>query len=441
MSTVDMIMVGHFSSKELAFLSIGNSLIMPMVVIGLGLLTGTLVLSANKYGAGAADQCGVIWRSSLAYAVFIGLCGLVLALFSPQILSAFGQSSDIAIRGGRIMQITGLNLPAFMLLLTTALFLESIKRPFPWMVVMLVANVVNLFLNWMFIFGEMGAPAMGAEGAAWVTTIVRYVSAAMLIGYVWMMRDQSDFAIRGNLNVPFQLWKRQRHIGYAASISLAAETFAFAIIGVFAGWIGVLPLAAFGITFNLITMVFMVTLGLGSATSVLVGIAHGANKYRELAISGWIGLSVNTVSMMGFGVLFYFGADFLASLFSDDPALINVTAPMIAFAAVLLVVDGGQGVMINALRGRQDIWMPSVIQVFAYLVVMLPVIYLIVFYLGRDEIGLMEGVLIGSGLSVTCLIWRFCWLAIEDSRQQPATRQQQSGTHGHNSINSDAHSL
>ncbi len=315
MSTVDMLMVGRYDSKEMAYLSIGSSLIMPIVVIGLGLLTGTLVLTANRFGAGEIRQCGEIWRQSLLYAIFIGLVGLLIAQASEPILIAFGQTPELVVQGGNVMQITGLGLPAFMVILTTAFFLEGIKRPIPWMIVMIIANVVNIVLNWIFIFGELGVSAMGADGAAWATTVVRYISAAMLIGYVLWMGDHHVFSVRGRLWTPWRSWMRQRRIGYAASISLAAETNAFAVITVFAGWIGILPLAAFGITFNLITMVFMVTLGLGSATSVRVGMAHGAKRHIDLALCGFSGFGVYTVVVIGVGFLFVFGAVLLRMVY------------------------------------------------------------------------------------------------------------------------------
>jgi len=416
MSSVDMIMVGHFSSGELAFLSIGNSLTMPLIVVGLGLLTGTLVLSANRYGAGEPHKCGEIWRSSLYYALFLGVIGFILSLFGEPILATLNQPETVTVRGGKIAQIIGVGLPAFMLLLTTAFFLESIKRPLPWMIVMIIANVANVFLNWVFVYGNLGAPALGAIGAAWVTTIVRYLSAALLIIYIVYMHDHSQFGVRGKLNQPFSTWIKQRRVGYAAGLSLAAETFSFSLINIFAGWIGVLPLAAFGITFNLITMVFMVTLGLGSATSVLVGIAHGAGQYLELAMRGWVGLGINTVMMIAFGLLFFFGSEMLARLFSDDIELIRLVSPMIAFTAFVLIIDGGQGIMINALRGRQDILVPSFTQSLAYVAIMLPSAYLIAFNFQRGSMGLMEGILIGSCISVVLLVWRFHHLSVRDRR-------------------------
>ncbi len=382
----------------------------------LAILTGTLVLSANRYGAGEFSECGAVWRASIPYAVFIGLIGYGLTLFGDAILIWLGQPESVTQNGGEIIHILGLGMPAFMLLLTTAFFLESIKRPLPWMIVMIIANIVNILLNWIFIYGNLGVPPMGAAGAAWVTTIVRYLSAAMLIFYVLTMRDHTRFGVHGRWYRSYSAWAKQRRIGFAAGFTLAAETFSFSIINIFAGWIGVLPLAAFGITFNLITMVFMVTLGLGSATSVLVSNAHGSGKHLELAKHGWVGLGVNTVSMIAFGILFYFGAEMLAGLFSDDAEVILIVSPMIAFTAFVLVIDGGQGIMINALRGRQDVVIPSIIQSLAYLLIMLSSAYLLAFNFQRGTMGLMEGILIGSSLSVALLMWRFHYLAVRDVR-------------------------
>lgn len=411
MITVDIIMVGHYSSQELANQSIALALIMPMIVIGLGLLMGTLVITANLFGAGQLHGCGKAWRNSLPYALCLGLMGMVSAFFGEPILLFLGQSPDLAASGGEIMKISGYGLPAFMVFLTTALFLEGVKRPVPSMVFLLVANVVNLVLNWILIYGKFGYPEMGAEGAAWATTAARWFVAMSLVAYVWTMKDRRRFAIRGGSKLGWRAWKQQRRIGYAASIGLGAETCSFAVFSIFAGWLGTLPLAAFSLTFNLITMVFMVTLGLGSATSIRVGIAHGGNNHDDLARAGWTGLGANTVAMAAFGVLFLVAARPLAELFSNDPALISVATPMIAFTAVLLVVDGGQGIMAYALRGRQDVWIPCGMQIFAFFGVMIPVVYLLVFMGDQGAIGLLRGILIGSGVSFGLLLWRFYKLA------------------------------
>ena len=406
MITVDIVMVGHFSSRELAYQTIGLSLVMPMLVTGLGLLIGTQVICANRFGSGDLDACGRAWRNSLPFAFCLGLTGIAFTLFGEPLLLVLGQTPDLAGNGGRVMMITGYGLPAFFLILTTEFFLEGIKRPWPPMFVLLAANCLNIALNWALIFGNLGLPELGAVGAAWATTASRWFAALSLCAYVWTMRDHTSFAVRIRPRGGWRSWEQQRRIGYATSISIGGESFSFAALNIFAGWLGPLTLAAYSISFNLLTMVFMVALGLGAATAVRIGVAHGNEDHADITLAGWTGLGANTTAMVFFGLVFFFAAEPIAGLFSNDPVLISMGAPLVAFAAYVLVVDGGQAVMANALRGLQDDWIPCGIQVFNYIGVMVPVAYFLVFPGGQGGIGLLQGILIGSCVSIVLLAWR-----------------------------------
>lgn len=411
MATVDVVMTGHYDSQQLAYLSIGLALVMPMMVGGLGLLMGTLVISANRFGAGDYPACGQAWRYSLPYAFGLGFASAVVSLFGESLLALLGQSQELAAHGGDVMMVIGLGLPVYLVYLTTAFFMEGINKPVPGMIAMLGANVVNALLNWVFIFGKLGVPEMGAVGAAWATTASRCIIAVALITYVWTMKEQVIFGVRVRPPGGWRAWAQQRWIGYGVGTSIGVETSSFAAVNMFAGWLGPLPLAAYSIAFNLLAMVFMVALGLGAATSVRVSVAHGRNDLSDLRLAGWTGLGVNTLTMIAFGLLFLFAAEPLTRIFTNDPALMVITAPLVAFMAYLPIVDGGQAVMANALRGRQDVWIPSAMQSFAFFGVMVPAVYLFVFPGGQGAIGLLQGVLLGTSVSFILLTWRFHRLA------------------------------
>lgn len=423
LTMVDMIMVGHFDPTELAYQAIGLSLFMPMVVIGMGLLTGTLVLCANCYGAGNLAGCGEAWRRSLPYAFGLGTIGLAVTLPGEWLLTAAGQSPDLAAYGGEVMWINGLSLPAFLVFMTTAFFLEGIKRPRPWMVTITLANVLNLVLNWILIYGNFGAPEMGAAGAAWATTAARWFVVVALVAYVWRMRDGADFAVRRSPDLRLHTWRAQRQIGYAASVSVGVESCAFATLSLFAGWLGALPLAAFSVCFNLITMVFMISLGIGAATAVTVGVAYGGRQVRRIGRAGWNGVAANSVAMIVIGALFVVTPGLIARIFTNDAALISIAGPMIAFLAFVLIVDGGQAVLANALRGRRDVWVPCGLQILAYVAIMVPAAYFFTFTLNNGAVGLLEGVLLASTVSILLQGWRFEWLARRD-RSEPIAAQQ-----------------
>jgi MATE family multidrug resistance protein len=416
MAMVDTVMVGRFSTQELAFQGIGQAPVIPLLLAMMGLMMGTLVSSASAYGAGRTEECGAAWRRSLPLALGAGFAAALLCAPGEPLLRALGQTPELSSGGGEVVQILGLGLPAALVFLTTNFFLEGIKRPVPGMVMVIVANIVNVLLNWVLIYGHLGFPAMGAAGSAWATTGVRVFLAVGLVAYVWAMPDHARFAVRARPAGGWGVWRSQRRIGYAAGASIGVEAMAFSAVSVFAGWLGPVPLAGYSIALNLISMVFMVAIGVGSATAVRVGIERGNRRASGMALAGWTGLAVNTVAMSGFGILFAAVPDGLVSLYTADPELRALTVPLVAFCAWVLVADGGQGVMANALRGRGETWVPTSLHVFSYFGVMVPVCWFLSSFLGHGVMGLFEGILIASIVSVGLLCGRFFLLCRRDAR-------------------------
>ena len=421
MALVDTVMLGRYSAQELAYMGIAMAPVMPLLLVGLGLVMGTLVMTAAANGAGRDLECGAVWRRSLGYGAAIGGVFAVVLWFGEPLLLLFGQTGDLAAGGGAVTRILGLGLPPLMLFLTTTFFLEGIKRPLPSMVLMLAANVLNVFLNWVLIYGHFGFPALGAVGSAWATTGVRLFLGVGLVAYVWMMVDRERFGVRLRPSGGWRAWAAQRRLGYAAAVAIGLEATAFSVVNVFAGWLGPLPLAGYAIALNMISLVFMVAVGLGSATAVRVGFAHGRGDRWDLAVAGWTGLGVNTMAMAAFAILFALAPGVLVSGYTDDPLLVAVTLPAIAYCAWVLVFDGGQAVMANALRGRGDTWVTASLQGFSYFVVQLPVSYVLAFPLGRGLVGLFEGILIASVIAVVLLSVRFQALSTQDRRMAPVS--------------------
>lgn len=407
MALVDTIMVGRYSTTELTYLSIGLIPFMPVFLILLGLVMGTVVMTSTAFGTENYRECGAVWRRSMPYAFVVGLMGCVVALFGEELLLAAGQTPDLAAGGSGIMFILGLSLPAYLVVITSSLFLEGIKRPKPAMVAVLVANIVNVGLNWVLVYGHLGFPAMGAEGSAITTALVRWVQAITIVGYIWGMSDHLKFGVRLAPAGGWAAWAEQRRVGYSSAASIGGESMAFASIGLFAGWLGEVPLAAYSIAHNLISMAFMVSLGVASATVVRVGIARGRGDRDDLQLAGWTGLGVNLVFMGLLGVLFWMFSYQLGSVYSNDGAVIAAAAPLIAFCGIIIIADGSQAVMVNALRGSGGIWAPALIQNFAFMVVLIPLGWWLGIASQRGAMGLYEGILSATILSVLMLSARF----------------------------------
>ncbi|MDH3236810.1 MAG: MATE family efflux transporter [Alphaproteobacteria bacterium] len=410
MATADTIMLGHYAAGDLAYYGIGVAPFIVVLLIGIGLLTGTLVMTSHARGAGTPRECGGVWRRSLPYAVLIGITGTVLLQFAEPFFLMLGQSADIAAGGARVTAIAGLALAPTLLSVTTSFFLEGLARPAPGMIVILCGNLLNIVLNWLLIFGHWGLPAMGAEGAILATSLTRLAMAVAAMSYVWWMPGHDAFGVR--LRPAGHWWRAGREqwrLGYAAGASQGLETTAFNSLTIMAGILGPVALASYAVVMNVTALIFMLALGLGAATAVRVGAARGAGDRPGIATAGWVGLGAAVAVMGGFATLLYLLPAEVAALYSDEPGMRAALPPLIVLIALVLIPDGGQVVMSFALRGAGDAWMPTASHLISYLGVMMPLAWLLAFPAGRGVPGLIEAIALASVASLTILALRF-WI-------------------------------
>ncbi len=411
MSLVDVAFLGHAGADQVAYMAIAGVAIGTLIVSSIGLMVGTMVEVAQAYGAGRVAECGPIWRRSLGYAAVAGAIGAFLCLFGGPLFRAMGQTPDVAAGAAPVLAILGLCLPGTTLFVTTTFFLEAIKRPLPGMITILVANILNAFLNWVFVFGHLGFPAMGAEGSAMATSITRLAMAAMLIGYVLMAYDLQRYAVRlkpaGGWRTNWAAGAKARQMGYASGASYGLEAAAFGSMSIFAGWLGVMELAAWSIALNTMSMVFMTAVGLGVGTAVRVGHALGRGDRHEMAVAGWVGLGATAFAMGVASLGFLLLNEPLARIFSNDPALIALGAVMLAMAGWVMIADGSQGMMLSAVRATGDTWIPTLMHFTSYFGVMIPLAWALAFPLGLGAAGLFLGILGASVVAVGLLSWRF----------------------------------
>jgi multidrug resistance protein, MATE family len=411
---VDTVMVGHYAARELGYLSMGLSLVQPLVVTSLGLIMGTLVLSAHHLGAGDYRGCGHIWRRSIVYAAGLGAISAVMCLFGETFLTWTGQSPELAREGGKVMMVLGLGIPGHLLFIASSFFLEGIRRPMPGLIVMALGNIVNLGLNWVFIYGFIEGFPDAAMGAALATSLARWFLAGGMFVYVWTMRDHQVYGVREKAPGGWRAWKHQRKLGYATGTSLGVESGSFTTVQQFAGWLGPIPLAAFTVSFYLLVVSFMVAIGFGAATAVRVGIAHGRKDAPDMALAGWTGLGLTVLATIFIGVFIVVFDKILVNIFTDDARVAALAVPLVFWVAIALVTDGGQAVMANALRGRQDVWMPCLMQTFAFFGIMVPLTWYLMFPMGQGAAGVFQGVWISTIVAMALLCWRFYQLYRRD---------------------------
>ena len=405
--TADTVMSGHASGDDLAWYAVAMAPQVPMMLVGIGLLMGTVVMTAQAIGAGNARGCGAIWRTGLTHAIGVGVLMAGICAFGESVLLAFGQPDDIAAGGGRVLAMLGLGLPAMLLYVATSFFLEGIGRPVPGMVIIIGANVVNVALNWLLVFGHGGFPALGAEGAAIATTIVRWCMFAAAAFYVLRFVNRRRFGITAPGDPAARLGPRMRRIGLPMGIAHGMESGAFASMTLMAGVLGAAEVGGFSVPTNLLALVFMGAIGLATAASVRVGLAVGRGDPNGVRWAGWVAVGVAAVYLALVSTAFLLAPAWLAGLYTADAAVLAIAAPTMLVCAAAAVPDGTQAVLMGALRGASDVWPATVLYMVAFWLVMVPLGYLLGVHHAMGSVGLMLSIFAAVVVAAVLLGWRF----------------------------------
>jgi MATE family multidrug resistance protein len=424
MAMVDTVVIGHYSTADLARVSMAFPPISIVLVAGIGMLGGTAVMAARFKGNAQDHLIGAVWHRALAYGLIIALLAVPIGLQARTVLAALGQPPDLIDGAAPIMLILALGLPFHLLYTASAMVMEGLSRPLPGMILMLIANVLNLALNLIlvpgFSLGIVEMPALGGLGTALATTGSRLFLAVALGLYVWRLEDWRAMGIRRFSSSPDPSAPRAGHeqmqLGLANGASLSVEQIAFAGMSVMAGWIGAEALAGYSVAINLMAFVFMISLGLGVAASVMVSEAWGQRDLINVRRLGYLGLFINLLLMGGAGGVMILVPGILAHGLVDDPALVQVAAPLIALAGLAMIFDGTQTVAAQILRGRGETWIPTVSHFFSYVGLMVPLAYVVAFTWGQGVTGLMTAIILASVCSSGLLVVRFMYLARMDRR-------------------------
>lgn len=419
MSIADTIMVGRYATAELAYLGIAWSMSTMLLVANIGLLMGTLVRTSQAFGRRDPLECGRVWRRAMPVAIVAGFVGFGLCFLTEPLLRALGQSEAIAVEGAVVTIAYGAGLPAIAIAVASQFFLEGIKRPMPAMFAMIIANVLNIWLNAVMIYGADWMPAMGAEGAAWATTAARILLAVLAVGYILAMGDRALYGVWLRPRRDRPAYRAQLKIGFATGVALIAESASFNGLTQLAGLLGIAALGAFSASMNMVATIFMAAIGIGVATSVRVGAAWGAEDRAGAERAGWIGLGVNSVVMGLLAIALAPTARMLAGVYGLDAEAAALAEPAMQLCGVVILTDGAQAVLANALRARNDIWPTTLIQIACFWGVMLPAAWAFTFVVEWGPAGLVAAIGVATAVSAIALAIRFRLLARRDRLTAP----------------------
>lgn len=412
MAVTDTVMVGRFGAEDLAHLSLGLGPQLVLMMVGIGIMQGGIVMTAQAYGAREYGTCGEIWRVGLMHGVVLGALFAALSFLSGPVTRAVGIEESLAAGAGEVAAQFAWGMPGMLLYVACNYMLEGIRRPRVGMVVMGFANILNILLNIPFIFGVGDViPAMGATGAVAATSIVRWCCFLAMLGYILTRVDRQQYGIFVHTKAHFLellapkarvLGSRIRRLGTPMGVSQAIETSAMAGLIFMAGNMGAAPTAAHQVSMNIVQLFYMMAIGMAAAASVRVGFGVGAGDLRAVRLAAWTAIGLLALILIPVGVLV---ANFplgLASLFTSDAAVLEIAKVSLMFGGVLIALNGVMNVLMGSLRGTGDVWVPMGVQTFSFWVVAIPSSFYFGFRQNLGAPGLILGLIIG--VCVACIL-------------------------------------
>ncbi len=407
MPIVDSVLVSRHDTHQLALLGLADGVLGRVFDVLAALVLGGLVLVARARGAGSPALAGHIWKRTLPWAAAFGLIGVAAGFAGTPILLLAGEDGGLAHGAGTVMAIVGASYPAALVALATAIFLEAVGRPIAVAVAVILGNVINLGLDWMLIFGHLGAPALGAAGAALSTTGVNVALAAALLLYARMMPGRAAFGIgRGGAQARGP-WREQALLGGGAAATALVMNLLAIWLTIFAGWLGALPLAALSALFTLNGPVMLMAMGMADATSLQVAQAHGAGG-SQCRFVLWSNLATALLLLCLCASVWIGAPDALAGLFTADAAQRARLAAVVPLGAGVLVLDAAGMLAVAALRGLGDV-SGAVVIPGAAMAVMVPLAGSLAFGVRLGLRGLLLAVAATSLLRLVVLLLRFEW--------------------------------
>lgn len=406
MGLVDVIVVGHHSAVELGYLGLAWAPTAVAITTSIGLISGVQVMTARHIGEGRREATGGVFRRGLLYSLWLGLgSAALLALGGPPLLAAIGLSPDLVAGASTCLRILALSLPLQIVGSSSSYYLEALQRPKAAMAVTWAANVVNLVLNLILV------PSLGADGSAWSTFGSRVLMCAALLWLVFGMKDAQALGVFSKPIDTIEDAREQRRVGYGGGAAYFVETGGFAALQIVAGWLGVAAAAGWAIVLNVAAVIFMLPLGLASATAVLVGRAYGAEDKAGVARFGYLGFGVCVVGLGLVAGFVLVAAGPIARLYTGDPQLLALVIPALQLCTLFFVNDGLQVVGAQALRARGDVFASTVVQVICYGVVVGPLAWLLAIGVRGGFNGIIWSAAAVSLLAAGLQVGRFWMLA------------------------------
>lgn len=410
MGFVDVAMLGHYRSDALAGMALGHTVTWAAMVFCMGVLVGVDPLLSQAVGARDHAAVTRALLRGLLLALGLSLPAALALLPVDNYLRWLGQRDDLIPAATTYARLNTLGLLPFMVFQLLRTFLSAHSRLRAQVVVIVAANLLNVGLDWVMIFGRLGCPELGVAGAAWATVLCRWAMALGLLAVAWReiaphFAHLRDAAVRAEVFALRPLL-RLLQLGVPIGAQFSLEMGVFALTALLVGWFGEAQLGGHQVALQLASLSFMVPLGISMAAAVRVGWAVGRGDASSARRTVKVALLAGGAVMTLFMSSFLLAPGLLARVLTDAPQTLAAAALLIPIAGVFQVGDGLQVVAVGCLRGLGDTRTPMLANLAGFWAIGLPIGCLLCFTLQLGPAGLWWGLCVGLfAVAVALLIW------------------------------------
>ena len=413
-------MVGQLGTAELAAVSLGNSFIFIAMSLGIGFSTAITPLVAEADGAGdkAAGKSALKHGLFLCTILGITLFGIILLL--KPLMYHMDQPEEVVVLAMPYLDLVAFSLVPLVMFQAFKQFSEGLSQTKYPMYATIIANIINIIINYLLIFGAFGFPKLGIIGAAIGTLASRFI---MLI-YIWYLLKIKpqfhDYVTGFNFrDLGSRVISKIINLGFPSALQMFFEVMIFTVAIWLSGVLGKNPQAANQIALNLSSMSFMFGMGLGVAAMIRVGNQKGLKNYVDLRRIARSIFLLTLILQIGFAIFFLLGRHWLPTLYLDEGDITNmadntevilIAAQLLLISAFFQISDGLQVVILGALRGLQDVKVPTFITFIAYWIVGFPICYYLGLHSPLKSMGIWIGLLSGLTASAIMLYIRFNYM-------------------------------
>ena len=404
----DNVMVGWLGATPLAACALANSLAWPFFDLGIGISYGMTPLVAAADAQKDYKKTTKVLQHALVINLSFALVFCAVILLSSPLLHHLGQNPAVVHLAQPYFMLIGLSLIPLMLFQTFREYTEGLSLTKEAMYINLFCSLLNILLNYVLIYGQLGFPTLGLNGAGWATLISRMLMACMMGGYVFgapQLRERIVyFNLKGFIRPYFVKIMR---IGFPTGLEFTLESVAYTLTMIMVGWIGATTQAAHMIAVSLASVSWIAVGGIALATTIRVGNQLGLHDFSTLRTVGFVGFALGGVLMLVATLVFLGGYQMLPHFYTNERAVLDIAASLLIIVGVLQWSDGLSAIGVSALRGMEDTTIPFFITTVSHWFLGIPLAYVLCFTLAWGVQGLWWGLGMSKLLAAMAMLWRF----------------------------------